>query len=540
MNKGIVMEMTDKSIIVMRQDGKFDRISRRNRSCEIGEEIIYADAGVNWRSPSVAGRSAVVAAVVFCLVVFASFAGKMGSSEVVAYVSLDINPSIEMGIDEKEQVLELRGLNDDGSDLIQAIDYKGKPMESVTASLLDKAEQKSLAKGEADIVIASSVVNANAKLNDEQIAEKLRQQVTNHIKTTHPDQVSSYQVEAFAAPQEVREEASKTGVSMGKYSVYLNAKSNGVPITIDDLKKESVHQFVKEHQDSKDDIVQPAKMPNKDTFKKLVEEEKSGELDKKLEEKKKEKSNKDNSKGNSNGRNNPIKPGSGTTGSTGSTNSSNNSKDKKDDNKKDDNKKDDDKKDNDKKDNGRFPSKPNIPSSGHIMPGGSKPGVTAPGNARPGSNKDDDSDDDNKKSDGRGDDDNRNDPRKNDNKQNDADKDDGRKNDSQKNESNQNNQKNDNSKNDNKKDNGKKDDDKQDNDKQDSNKQDGKRTDNSNKDDQKNDSNRSRQQDKDNKSSDDRKKDEAVQNVEQKTKTKAPVQAADTDRLHIFDWFRKS
>lgn len=473
MNKGIVMEMTDKSIIVMRQDGKFERITRKSRSCEIGEEIIYADAGVNWRSPSVAGRSAVVAAVVFCLVVFASFAGKMGSSEVVAYVSLDINPSIEMGIDDKEQVLELRGLNNDGSELIQAIDYKGKTMESVTASLLDKAEQKSLARGEADIVIASSVINSKAKINDEQIAEKLRQQVTDHIKTTHPNQVSSYQVEAFAAPQEVREEASKTGISMGKYSVYLNAKSNGVPITIDDLKKESVHQIVKDHPDSKDEIVQPAKMPNKDAIKKLVEEEKSGELDKKLEEKKKEKTNKDNSKGNSNNSNNnskndPKKPGSGTTGSPGGNNTSNPSTNKKDDNKdpkKDDNKKDDNKKADDKKDDGKkddskkddnkkpvVPSKPNTPSSGHNTTDNSKPGATTPGTVRPGDDKSVDSNDDNKKDNGKKDD-NKND-NKNDNKKNDPKKDDSKKDDSKRDDSKDDSKRVD----DNKKDNQKKDD----------------------------------------------------------------------------------
>lgn len=54
MHKGIVMEMTDRHIVVMRSDGKFDRISRKTRACEIGEEIVYASSGINWRSPSVA------------------------------------------------------------------------------------------------------------------------------------------------------------------------------------------------------------------------------------------------------------------------------------------------------------------------------------------------------------------------------------------------------------------------------------------------------------------------------------------------------
>ncbi|MFE5323813.1 anti-sigma factor domain-containing protein [Paenibacillus sp. NPDC056579] len=431
MNKGIVMEMTDRSIIVMRQDGKFDKISRKNRSCEIGEEIIYAQSGVNWRSPSVAGRSAFVAAVVFCLVLFASFAGRLGSSEVVAYVSLDINPSVEMGIDEKKQVLELRGLNDDGSALIQEVNYKGKTLENVTASLLDKAEQKSLAKGEASIVIASSVVTEKSSVNDAQIAEKLRQQVTDHIKLTHPEQVSSYQVEAFAAPQEVREEASKSGVSMGKYTVYLNAKSNGIDVKIDDLKKESIHQIVKNNPENKTAVVQPDKTPTKSDIRKWIEEERSGELDKKLQEKKKEQD----TKSASSSKNDAKKPGTNGSPTTSSisnngnnNNNNNNSRNNtgtnsRDNDKNNRNDKDDDDKDSDRKDDKKPSSSNSTNRPGTsvpvVRPGAStppsKPGTPTPGTSRPGSdNKNDRGDDRNKEDDNKRDDSKNNDTKKND------------------------------------------------------------------------------------------------------------------------------
>ncbi|NOU96319.1 protein RsgI [Paenibacillus sp. LMG 31456] len=415
MNKGIVMEMTDKSIIVMRQDGKFDKISRKNRTCEMGEEILYADAGVNWANPSVAGRSAMVAAVVFCLVVFASFAGKIGSSEVVAYVSLDINPSIEMGIDEKEQVLELRGLNDDGSELIQTVDFKGKTLEKVTASLLDKAEQKSLAKGEADIVIASSKVLDKGTVDDTKIAEKLRQQVTEHIKQTHPDQVSAYQVEAFAAPQEIRAEANKSGISMGKYSVYLNAKSNGVEVTVDDLKKESIHKIIKDNSDNKSAVIQPEKVPTKEAIKKLIEDEKSGELDKRLDEKKKERAAKDKDTGKNinttnNGKTDPKKP------AVGNNNNNNNNKE-------------DDRKD-DKKIGGSGSTTTTKPNTNTSKPDNTKPGTQNPVNVRPVDNKKDDGKDDDKKNDTRNDskNDNKIDPKKDDVKKDDNKKDDPKRN----------------------------------------------------------------------------------------------------------------
>lgn len=390
MNKGIVMEISDRSIIVMRPDGHFDRVPRKSRSCEIGEEIEYAvKKGIDWRSPSVAGRSAIVAAVVFCLVLFASFNGKLGSPEVVAYVSMDINPSIEMGIDAEENVLELRGLNGDGEALIEAVDFKGKKLETVTGAILDKAEQSALAKGEAEIIIASTSVKEGTKVSDAVLAEKVRQQVTKHIAQTHPTQVSSYHVAAMAAPQEVRAEADKNGVSMGKYAVYLNAKNSGTPVTIDELKKNSVKNIAKEKPEVSK-ALESSKLPTKEEIKKLVQEEKSGQLDKKVEEKQKDaKNNGSNNGNNSNKKDDPKKPSTPAPANgknPGTSSGSGTVPDKKDD-KKDD--KDADKKENKKE---TQPAKPAVTN-----PSSQKPGATGPGTARPGNTDKDD--EENKKQD---------------------------------------------------------------------------------------------------------------------------------------------
>ncbi|MEK8130970.1 anti-sigma factor domain-containing protein [Paenibacillus filicis] len=408
MHKGIVMEVTNKHLVVLRPDGRFDRVSRRNRTCQIGEEIQYARAGINWRSPSVAGRSALAAAVVFSLVVFASFNGKLGSPEVVAYITMDINPSVEMGIDVQENVLELRGLNDDGNILIEQLDYKGKNLEQVTERLLDNAERGALAKGEGEIVISSTVIQLDSKVNDESIAEKMKQQVTKHIETTHPQQVKQYQVAAFAAPAEVREAAGQNGVSTGKYSVYLNAKNSGSDVTLDEIKKESVLQISK----SKPEVAQSIqnKVPSKADLKKLVQEEKSGELDKKLSESKNAgKNGKDtnDNKKNQNSANTGSKTSSTGNASTSkndpkksgtSNGKNNNSRDDEDDKSsgstKNRNGKDDDKKD-DKKDSGKPSSGSAKPGTTGSQTGGAKPGTPGSGTSRDkddGKNRNDDDD----------------------------------------------------------------------------------------------------------------------------------------------------
>jgi len=98
MNKGIVMELAADYLIVMTPDGSFRKIPRDRRSCDVGEEIVFADgprsAARRWfRLPSYAA-----AAIVACLVIAAGIFGSFGTGRVVAYVSMDINPSVELGI----------------------------------------------------------------------------------------------------------------------------------------------------------------------------------------------------------------------------------------------------------------------------------------------------------------------------------------------------------------------------------------------------------------------------------------------------------
>ncbi|WP_201305415.1 anti-sigma factor domain-containing protein [Paenibacillus puerhi] len=403
MNKGIIMEITNKHYIIMRPDGRFERVSRRKRACQIGEEIEYERAGAGWKRPSVAARLAIAAAVVFCLVVFASFNGKLGSPEVVAYITMDINPSVEIGIDVQENVLELRGLNDDGNLLIEMVDFKGKNLEQVTERLLDNAERDALARGEGEIVISSTVVQPDSQVNDESIAERMKQQVTKHIETTHPQQAKQYQVAAFAAPAEVREAASQNGVSTGKYTVYLNAKNSGADVTLDQFKKESVTQISK----SKPEVaqsIQPDRVPSKADLKQLVQDEKTGELDKKLTEKKTSDKNGKSTTGNKADQNKTTSSGKAGTGSNQNGNSSNakddpkktNGSTGKNGNNRNDDDDDDDRKssgnsrnnkDSDKDDKGKNSSSTGKPGSAVTQPGSSKPGTSGSGGSR---DKDDD------------------------------------------------------------------------------------------------------------------------------------------------------
>ncbi|GIP34433.1 anti-sigma factor domain-containing protein [Paenibacillus sp. J2TS4] len=280
MNRGIVVEIMQGSVIVMTPEGAFQKIERKINDCHIGEEIWFSSPRRRSVGSSVAIFSSMAAVIAFILVFVTLFAGGAGAKEIVAYVSIDINPSIELGIDSAEKVRSLVGLNSDGNKLLEGIRYSGRSLSEVTEALLWNAEQNVLSQGSADIIVASTVIANAGKLQDDTLSSQVKEIIMKHVSENHPDQAEDYIVAAFSTPEEVREAATEEGISSGKYAIYLNAKNNGYSISINDIKQTSIHAMAQEAGGLNELI--GSNSVTRDSINELWQEEKSGGLDKKL------------------------------------------------------------------------------------------------------------------------------------------------------------------------------------------------------------------------------------------------------------------
>ncbi|HEX7057480.1 MAG TPA: anti-sigma factor domain-containing protein [Bacilli bacterium] len=221
MNRGIVMEMGKRHLVVLTPDGRFLRIPRKERVIRIGEEI---DLPVlRRRSLSATSiRYGVAAAAIFSIILFTAFGMFAGGQSAVAYVTIDINPSVELGVDNNQNVVEGRGLNEDGENLLSGFAFRGKPLVDVTEALISKAQELQLIPtDEADIVISSTVVSDKTKINDAALANTVKERVSRTINA-HPEHApEKLVVAALPVPRELREEAKKKGISPGKMALNL-------------------------------------------------------------------------------------------------------------------------------------------------------------------------------------------------------------------------------------------------------------------------------------------------------------------------------
>ena len=208
MNKGIIMEVKQNYAIIMNDDGHMDKISKK-KNMAIGQKIFYFEEDIirtnnirNIRSNSFMKTIGSIAALF--LIAFTFFYQLSYKEAAYAVVSLDINPSIQIEVDNNKTILKVEGMNDDGKN----INFKEL-------------------KENRDVLVAFALVNEDENTDYEE-------SVFGTIKSTFKSEKVTY----VKGKKEDVEEAKSAGISLGRYEV--------LQVADEDAKKEIDKAPVKE------------------------------------------------------------------------------------------------------------------------------------------------------------------------------------------------------------------------------------------------------------------------------------------------------
>jgi hypothetical protein len=287
MKRGVVMSIHKQYAVVMTADGQFLQTPVQGPT-QIGEEVTFEDEykkPVNQRSVYWYGSAA---ALILIFLVPLLFFIQRDSHSVVAYVSMDINPSVELGVDENEKVRELRALNEDGEVIIKGLKYAGVHVEEVAATILERAKGSHyLDTPNKDIFITSVLIDDNfaSKLDFENILTGKVDEKLKLLLSQLEAEAATATITTLSLPNEVREEAALNGISSGKMAVYLMAKDEGYNIELEQLKQQSIDKATASIGGVKT-IVDKAEDKSKEKLKKLVAQEKEEKAKQKKEKSK--------------------------------------------------------------------------------------------------------------------------------------------------------------------------------------------------------------------------------------------------------------
>lgn len=238
---GVVMEQEGTHVIVFTSTGEFKRIRCRGRLPEIGDEIIVRTRGKNRMIQRI---SWAVAAAVLLLALASplSMIANQPPERAVAWVTVDINPSLELTISNRDRVIEVSALNEDGQKVLNKVDVMGMNPQKAVAKLTGEA----LNMGYIGKAKDNSVLIAVTGTVKEYDSQKLQKNLMVAAQETIEDQRVVAVVQTVTGTPEFREQARKKEISTGKYAVLIEAVNQGVLITEEEIKSNSVTEAIKQ------------------------------------------------------------------------------------------------------------------------------------------------------------------------------------------------------------------------------------------------------------------------------------------------------
>jgi hypothetical protein len=175
-----------------------------------GQERI-ADSGLEFKK----GKStrnrflAAVSAVAACLIL--ALGGNAYYHTPIHYLCLDINPSVELGINAFDRVVSAQAYNEDGRELLGDHPYSNLSVETAVSSLVLDAVQQGFVAGDGSTVIA-----VTAESNKSQAAVKLQNSGESGAESALNAGGISAIVYSDSTDLQLRKQAQDLGISPGK------------------------------------------------------------------------------------------------------------------------------------------------------------------------------------------------------------------------------------------------------------------------------------------------------------------------------------
>ena len=168
------------------------------------------------------------AASVFCLFLCAAGVCYLFFTP-VTYISVDINPSLELGLNCFRRIISVEGYNDDGASLADSLDLKYLDYMDALDRILKSDTIETLLAG--DNVLSLTVAGESETQN---------QEVLQNMETS----VSGYSnVHCHSGDMEEVHEAHSCGMSFGKYQAFLILQELDPSVTSEDVQDLSMHEI---------------------------------------------------------------------------------------------------------------------------------------------------------------------------------------------------------------------------------------------------------------------------------------------------------
>lgn len=233
--RAVVMEVENGFCTVLTDDGEFRRLKMKG-TYRPGQVINLP--AVKWNT----GRYAMAAACVLLMLAVTAVWQFMTVPAVASYVSMDINPSLELALDEDNVVREVKSLDDAGNQLISGLELEGGSLEYTLEQIVLAAIGKNYIRPEAENIILFTVTPVGDR-DPSTVDQLVKESIAAPLRGKN---IKARVVVGNVTP-EIREKSQETGISPGRYLLLQDAAKKGLDIKPEELKSKSIQSIEKEH-----------------------------------------------------------------------------------------------------------------------------------------------------------------------------------------------------------------------------------------------------------------------------------------------------
>ncbi len=202
---GIIADIKGRRAVLLTENN--DYLTIKNKGYSIGQKI-------NYKPTSYTGFTVLAASVILCL--FTGFGGMKLYYHPVSYIDIDINPSMRIGINTFERVIEFTPLNDDAQTLIDSIGKLTGSVDKCIKEIVEASENLGyINNSNQDVTV--EVVSGSRKFYDK----------TEHFCRDIAENDSNVTINVYQADKDTLAKAKELGVSVGKLRLLDEYKNAG-------------------------------------------------------------------------------------------------------------------------------------------------------------------------------------------------------------------------------------------------------------------------------------------------------------------------
>jgi hypothetical protein len=234
----MVVKIKDSHVLVLASDGTYHKVSRaHHKSTRVGSEIEFSTT--NWHRFL---KPVVLAASILVFALSLSMFREAFIQPAFAYVSLDINPSVELEVDPNLKVISARPLDKEAEKLLSEIKITGQPLYASVNTILDEAVDEGFLKTDQKNYVLSTVTLKKASPKDADY-----EALAGELSSAAENKGVEVELLVLAADSQLHKEAKTKGVSAGKLFVYRQAVTSGQSVTLDQVKENSITNLVNDY-----------------------------------------------------------------------------------------------------------------------------------------------------------------------------------------------------------------------------------------------------------------------------------------------------